>query len=272
MQERNQTQHQPQYIVVHKNKLLTLFLEYQKNLKKFVGDIPFHCYVYGSSEGLIGIPRGMGYEADYIFLPRGGFYEFSPIDEDENIVVDTADDLQEGKRYRLIYTSVAGLYRYRMGDIIEVTGHEGSAPVVRFCYREQLQINVAGEKMNMHSVSNAVHNYLWHYHSELAEYCVYPDMDSIPGRHVLLLEADPVAVKKNEYLYDRLLRDENMDYDDCRNLGEIGMPKIHFLKPGTFEGYKEYLMSKGLDVGQVKPVKLISTPEQKEYFFGEVVD
>jgi hypothetical protein len=70
---------------------------------------------------------------------------------------------------------------------------------------------------------------------------------------------------------DKLFRTVNMDYDDCRNLKEIGAPEVHFLKKGAFERYKEHLYGNGKEVGQHKPVRVIDTEEKKKFFFGEIM-
>ncbi|MFL6185736.1 MAG: GH3 auxin-responsive promoter family protein, partial [Actinomycetes bacterium] len=40
--------------------------------------------------------------------------------------------LEEGQRYFVYVTSVSGLYRYDMNDIVEVAGHYGKTPLIRF--------------------------------------------------------------------------------------------------------------------------------------------
>lgn len=76
--------------------------------------------------------------------------------------------------------------------------------------------------------------------------------------------------EKNDVL-DSFFRNVNMDYDDCRNLKEIGAPEIHFLRKGAFERYKEHLHVKGKEIGQHKPVRILDTDEKKEFFFKEIL-
>ena len=61
------------------------------------------------------------------------FFEFLPLDGGDTLL---ADELAPGQLYELVVTTLGGLCRYRIGDVVEfVKYHEGHAPVVRFCYR-----------------------------------------------------------------------------------------------------------------------------------------
>ena len=110
----------------------------------------------------------------------------------------------------------------------------------------------------------------------MQEFCVYPDVTHVPASYVIFVETRgpvPDAARGGaDTLMDDCLREQNMDYDDCRNLGELAPPKVRFLKKGAFEGYKAALQEKGREIGQYKPVRLLDTEERIRYFLGEAVD
>ncbi len=46
------------------------------------------------------------------------------------------DELEVGKEYELIVTNLSGFYRYRLGDVIRVTGYHNECPMLVFSYRK----------------------------------------------------------------------------------------------------------------------------------------
>lgn len=90
---------------------------------------------------------------------RSHFFEFHRLDgeegEDEKLCL--AHELQTGKKYKVIVTTSGGLYRYELGDIIEVTGFFQSAPIVKFISRDGYRVvDLVGEKLTEWFVDNVV--------------------------------------------------------------------------------------------------------------------
>jgi hypothetical protein len=56
------------------------------------------------------------------------------------------EDAEPGRRYGIVVTTRAGLYRYDMGDVLEVVGRLGAAPLLAFCHRRGGS-SVAAEKL-----------------------------------------------------------------------------------------------------------------------------
>ncbi len=246
------------------------FREYQAALKTYAGSVPYHCFIYAATEGFFGTPRDMGYEAEYILTPRTGFFEFIPAGESEEKLLEDASQLKKGERYELVYTSFTGLYRYRMGDVVEVVDFYDTAPVIKVCYRVNQQINVAGEKMNTANMAGAVREYMEAFGQPEGSFCVYPDMRTLPGHYLIFIEPEGEKPANEPERIDALLRAENYDYADCRNLGEIGLPEIRFLKKGTFLAYKQRMAATGQDMAQYKPVRILD--DEKLGFFTEQED
>lgn len=254
------------------------FSKYMEKLRKYIGTIPYHCFIYAASEGIFGTALGLNRFDEYVLVPSVGLYEFLPLDADEeggNIKTYTQEDIQVGEKYELIYTGVSGFYRYRMGDVIEIKGFYHDAPVVKYCYRRKQTVNVAGEKMDMGSIASVVGDFEETYELIGNDFCIYPDEDRIPARYVVLLDVENeqkpnIPQDELNCAMDALLRRINADYDDCRNLKEIAMPEVYFLRRGAFERYKEHLHNSGKEVGQHKPVRIIDTEEKREFFFSEI--
>lgn len=255
------------------------FSKYMGKLKKYIGNIPYHYFIYAASEGIFGTAAGVDRPDEYVLAPKVGYFEFLCTDEDDEesgLKICDFGELKVGEKYELVYTGFSGFYRYRMGDIIKIKGFYHNAPIVQFCYRRKQTVNVAGEKMDMGSIANVVHSFEEEYNLEGNDFCIYPDEDVIPAKYVILLEINSdkrpnIPVDEMREKIDYLLGLINIDYADCRNLKEIGAPEIHFLKKGAFDRYKERLHLSGKEVGQHKPVRIIDTDEKKEFFFGEIM-
>ena len=52
----------------------------------------------------------------------------------------------EGEVYGLVLTTWAGLYRYRLGDMVRVVGRYHQSPLMEVLYRRGTLLNMMGEK------------------------------------------------------------------------------------------------------------------------------
>ncbi|MCB1771323.1 MAG: GH3 auxin-responsive promoter family protein, partial [Candidatus Competibacteraceae bacterium] len=117
----------------------------------------FREYGYGASEGLFTIPLRDDASAGVLAI-HGIFFEFLP--EDASPAPDAptllAYELEIGQRYQLALTNVAGLYRYCLGDLIEVNGFLGQTPQVTFLRKVGDVLNLLGEKLDARQVALAM--------------------------------------------------------------------------------------------------------------------
>ncbi len=67
-----------------------------------------------------------------------------------------AHKVEVGGRYVVVVTTSGGLYRYRLGDLVEVTGHLGALPVLRFLGRADRVSDLVGEKLSEAFVATAL--------------------------------------------------------------------------------------------------------------------
>ena len=71
----------------------------------------------------------------YVLVPRAMFFEFIPIEIGDSGIL-FADQVEVGKSYEVIITTVSGLYRYRLGDVVKVVGFFNNTPLLEFLYRQ----------------------------------------------------------------------------------------------------------------------------------------
>ena len=82
--------------------------------------------------------------------------EFHPAGDDrapEGHELLPVERLEEGQRYFVYVTNASGLYRYDMNDIVEVAGHYGKTPLIRFIQKGK---GSTGEKLYETQVIAAV--------------------------------------------------------------------------------------------------------------------
>ncbi|WP_263640887.1 GH3 auxin-responsive promoter family protein [Methanobrevibacter arboriphilus] len=123
------------------------FSNYTKKIREIYGGNNFKFCLMGlsASEGNFSVPYELE-NPNSLLLPDSIFYEFRPVHDDNMDNILTLDQLKEGEDYELIITNLSGFYRYRMQDVIRVTGKYNNMPTIQFLYRLNQTVNLAGEK------------------------------------------------------------------------------------------------------------------------------
>jgi hypothetical protein len=212
---------------------------------------------------------------DYVILPQNGFYEFRPIEQEGYDNLLTIKDLEVGKEYEIILTNMSGFYRYRIMDVIKVTGYYNQSPKITFQYRLNQIANISGEKVSSLAFDEMIANLSEHTGDLYIGYSIYADRSTSPGHYKLFLELSENISdeKKAEYsaLFEKFLCKGNVSVEPLIKSGALGHPEVKFLKKGTYDEYRELLRSRGANLNQVKPVKLIDNEERKEFFFSHTI-
>lgn len=249
------------------------FAYYTERMKEYAGDVPVYHYAYAASEGIFGVAEKMNQPDRYILFPEAGFFEFLPLSEEQGEHKRSFFlwEVSVGERYELVFTNHSGLYRYRMGDVVEVVGWYGQAPIVQFCYRKNQVINIAGEKSNQEQFAEAIKKFAFRMRCEVIGYCVQEDMSDVLPRYLFYLECahldiSGMDVSGAEDILDDCLCRVNYEYQGCRKMNEIGRVRISYLRAGSFGRYEEHLAKSGKMMGQNKRVCILDTAEKKQFF------
>ncbi|KAG4930661.1 hypothetical protein JHK84_047649 [Glycine max] len=176
--------------------------QYIPTLDYYSGGLPKACTMYASSECYFGLnlnPICTPSDVSYTIMPNMGYFEFLPHEEDlssssssSTLSRDSLDlaDLELGKSYELIVTTYSGLCRYRVGDILQVTGFHNTAPHFSFVRRKNVLLSIDSDKTDEAELQNAVENasvLLREFKTSVAEYTSFADTKSIPGHYSLSL-------------------------------------------------------------------------------------
>uniref|UniRef100_A0A5B6Z6D3 Putative GH3-1 n=1 Tax=Davidia involucrata TaxID=16924 RepID=A0A5B6Z6D3_DAVIN len=264
--------------------------QYIPTLDYYSGGLPLPCTMYASSECYFGLnlkPMCKPSEVSYTIMPNMGYFEFLPhhpapplSGDSQPRLVDLAD-VQVGKEYELVITTYAGLCRYRVGDILQVTGFHNSAPQFRFIRRKNVLLSIDSDKTDESELQKAIENaslLLSGFNTSIVEYTSYGDTKTIPGHYVIyweLLVKDPANSPSQEVLNQCCLAMEeslNSVYRQGRVADKsIGPLEIRVVKNGTFGELMDYAISRGASINQYKVPRCVNFTPIVELLDSRVV-
>lgn len=164
-----------------------------------------------ATEAVVTIP----WQAAYPLAVTSHFFEFLTTRGD----VLAAHELRRGDEYEVVVSNGGGLWRYRLGDMVECTGFMGRTPTLRFLGRAGNTSDLRGEKLSVPFVAACLHE-LWPDGVARPQTVFLRPWRSSSGRCGYLVVADEVlsngVVKRLETLLCR-----NPHYELARRLGQI---------------------------------------------------
>ncbi|KAL8554645.1 hypothetical protein ACS0TY_002729 [Phlomoides rotata] len=265
--------------------------QYIPTLDYYSGGLPKACTMYASSECYFGLnlnPMCKPSEVSYTIMPNMAYFEFLP--HEPNSLTSTRDspsrlvdlaDVEMGKEYELVITTYTGLCRYRVGDILRVTGFHNSAPQFQFVRRKNVLLSIDSDKTDEAELQAAVENasrILRERNTSVVEYTSYADTKTIPGHYVIyweLLVKESSNSPSDEMLDQCCLAMEeslNSVYRQCRVYdNSIGPLEIRVVRNGTFEELMDYAISRGASINQYKVPRCVSFTPIMELLDSRVV-
>ncbi|OEL13144.1 Indole-3-acetic acid-amido synthetase GH3.17 [Dichanthelium oligosanthes] len=265
--------------------------QYIPLLEFYGGGLPLVSTMYASSECYFGInlrPLDRPENVAYTLLPNMCYYEFIKVEKDgetvrDGKVVDLVD-VEIGGYYELVVTTFTGLYRYRVGDILQVSGFHNAAPQFRFVHRRNVVLSVDTDKTSEDDLLRAVtaaKRLLAPLGAILSEYTAYADTASIPGHYVLFWELTPPPLPATAATSDdgataeaeavaRVMAaccaevEAGLDavYRRCRSRDRsVGPLEIRVVSPGAFDALMDLCVSHGSSMNQYKTPRCIKHPD-----------
>lgn len=213
---------------------------------------------YNASEGFFAVQNDPADHAMLLLPDIGIFYEFIPLDEigEKEPEAIAAWEVEAGHTYALVITSCNGLWRYMVGDTVEIT----SVNPVKFIIsgRTKHFINAFGEELMVHNADAAITRTCAELNCEIANYTAAPVYagDRSRGRHEWLIEFTVPPADMEEFA-DRLdlnLQKENSDYQAKRS-GGIFLDRLT-VEPARPQLFDDWLATTGKLGGQRKIPRL----------------
>jgi len=244
------------------------FKVHTDRVKIFVGDDVLFCHlVISSSESLIAVVEECNSE-EFVMIPMAAYFEFIPVDSDISNIKNI-NELEVGKKYELVVSTISGLYRYRIYDVIEVTGFHNKLPKVKFSHRANVFLDVAGEKTTEADMLRAIKYFEKETGVQVAEFCAYANTTVEPGRYELLIEPvnkmDTGKIVEYEEVLDKGFC-ETFTYRYEREAGNLLPLHLSIQQRQTHLLYRELQIMKGTNPNQIKPVRILNTEEKKMFF------
>lgn len=187
--------------------------------------------------------------------------------------VHLVDDLEPGRQYSVVLTTGGGLYRYRLGDRVEVTGRLARTPTLRFLGKEDHVADLVGEKLDEGFVARCLANVLasvgegsW---PGPAFALLAPDRTASPAGYTLYVDGLPMprlAARVDAALAGR------GDYRYARELGQLAPVRLFRIRGSGSEEYLDACRRAGQRLGDIKPLALSRRDDWSSVFPGGYVD
>jgi hypothetical protein len=239
------------------------FCVYLPALREWVGTLPIYTSGYSASEVIVGLNLEIEQPERYVLASGCAWFEFLPVGEQPARARDL-HELEIGVDYELAITNFAGLYRYRLEDVVRVEGFHHEAPVLSFAYRRGVLLDLVGERITEAQTRQAVLAFVerWVPSATLVDYCFSTRPERMPPHCVLHLELQGLAGESDPApeLLDRCMRDCSASFDRHRETGKLGAPELELVRPGGFEAFARWRLdrSPGVSRNQLKTPRVVA--------------
>ena len=230
---------------------------YFEKFPAYFGDTPIFGGIYASSEATFGACYDLNTDGAILAIDSG-FFEFIPQKEWDAEQPKTllASEVQAGGYYRILVTNYNGLYRYNIGDVVEVVGFYEQAPIIVFRHRVGGLLSATSEKTSEFHVIQAVKKVQEEFNSPLENFCVTLSENEFPPRYLLNIELSPSCslAEPEKFLakFDQALQKLNVSYEEKRQHEVLPSPHLRILASGSFSTLRQRLLDKGIPESHLK--------------------
>jgi len=218
-------------------------------------------------------PKGLLATEAFVTIPfdharpvavRSHFFEF--IDEAGGIRL--VHELREGKTYEVVVTTSGGLWRYRLGDQVQVDGFLGRTPSLRFLGRKGNVSDLCGEKLAESFVSAAIQKVIASMNAAPAFVLLAPEQYSTGWHYTLFLEGSLDETIASTRLDEEL--HANPHYALCRELGQLQPVRVYRIAGRGHETFLRREVAAGNRLGNVKASFLSQRAGWASHFAGRL--
>lgn len=207
---------------------------------------------------------------DTTLFPHYHFYEF--VEESE---LDKPDprffrlhELEQGKRYCIFVTTLSGLYRYNMNDLVEVGGWYHKTPKIHMVQKVNGIVSITGEKLYEKQFIEAVRMaeketgwkvnfFIGFANPEDSLYDFYYEFENRTVRKA--------KARKFTEIVDTRLKEMNIEYESKRASNRLKMPETFVLKKNAYDLFKKRSLLEGARDGQFKLVMLLQDKRRQRW-------
>lgn len=155
------------------------FEPYRKSFESLFARPVTYIDTYLASEGYLATQKRPDAHAMALIANNGIFFEFVPFTENnmdnegrvrQDAEVLTLADVEEDTQYVLLISTVAGAWRYMIGDTVVFTDKEKAEIIISG--RTKHFLNVVGEQLSVHQMNNAIQKLQQQFDLEIHEFTV----------------------------------------------------------------------------------------------------
>ncbi|XP_021291228.1 indole-3-acetic acid-amido synthetase GH3.10-like [Herrania umbratica] len=158
---------------------------------------------------------------------------------------------------------MAGLYRYRLGDVVEVAGFHNGTPKLNFICRRKLILTVNIDKNTEKDLQLVVERgsqLLSKYRAELVDFTSCADVVHQPGHYIIYWE---IKGDVEERVLGECCREMDASFVDhgyvvSRRTNSIGPLELCIVERGTFKKILDHFIGNGAALSQFKTPRCTS--------------
>lgn len=233
------------------------FEPHRKSFERLLAHPLTYIDTYLASEGFLAFQSRPDTDSMALVLDNGIYFEFVPFTPDnmtESGAVHpeakafTIDEVKENVDYILLISTVAGAWRYMIGDTVMFTDKEKAE--IKITGRTKFFLNVVGSQLSVHQMDEGLEALQEKFEVTIPEYTVSAIQENGVYIHRWYLGKDSGTVdeKAAAHFLDSTLQQLNKNYKVARSKALQAVEAI-VVPANTFYAYSEKRKKKG---GQIK--------------------
>jgi hypothetical protein len=223
-----------------------------------------------ATEGIVSFP--IGGSGRTICAVRSHFLEFI---HTATRKVYCAWELEEGQEYSVVLTSGGGLYRYRLHDVVRVTGHDHQAPCLKFIARDNLVSDLVGEKLNARHVEESIRSLEKELDFRFRFAMLAPVEEDGNASYALYVQSDEGSAPDFRCVRQLMEAelDRNYHYKHARSLSQLRRLKVFRIDCSQDADaiYRRHWLERGAKHGEIKFNALSMDRTWTDEFPGEYI-
>jgi hypothetical protein len=245
------------------------FEPYRKSMEKLLARPLIYIDTYLASEGYLATQKRPDTTSMALIVNNGVFFEFAPfveenIDEEGRVKPNTQaltlEQAEEGKEYVLLISTVAGAWRYMIGDTVIITDKARSE--IRISGRTKHYLNVVGEQLSVQKMNMAIEKLESLFNIEIKEFVASTVLQN--EQYVLkwIIGTDKkIDAKRAVEVIDQELCANNKNYAVARTKALKGV-EVEAIPVEQFYNWSEEFKNLG---GQVKIPRVMKEEDFAEF-------
>ncbi|KAG9312101.1 GH3 auxin-responsive promoter [Chiua virens] len=226
---------------------------------------------YFASEISLGLPPNDTDKLDEFPLRILDVVEFLDVSQDEkhqNLC--QAWEVEVGKKYEPVITTRDGLWRYQLGDVVEIIGfdNKNSVPVFKHFGRRSLTLRFTDRQITDGQLLAVVEGVSSDDVIRVLEFTTVMDDRTLPHAVGFFVE---LAGPLGQRFFDALVA-TNAEHRRAHDLGRMSLPTIRIVRPGTFTEYRHWKAEiANVGSGQIKVPPVLHQPNEQDWIVERVV-